>query len=56
MAMLALLNGKERDRKDWISLVRTVDDKFKVQEMKQMPDSNIGINELVWKDKGRFAH
>lgn len=56
MAMLALQNGKERDRKDWISLVHTADENFVIHEMKQMPGSNLAIIELVWTDKGGFAH
>jgi hypothetical protein len=46
--MMALQNGKEREKQDWISLIHTADVRFKVQDIKQLPGSNLGIIELMW--------
>ena len=46
--MLELHNGKERDRDDWIELLRRADARFRLIGIKQPAGSTLAILEVGW--------
>ncbi|MCJ1464907.1 hypothetical protein MMC07_003522 [Pseudocyphellaria aurata] len=47
--MMALLNAKEREAEDWVSLFRNADPRFDFLGITQPPSSKLGIIEARWR-------
>ena len=46
--MLAMANAKERDRNDWIQLLKDTDPRFVFKNVRTPPRSNLSTVEVVW--------
>ena len=46
--MLALLNARERSAVEWEGLVKSADERFRLERIIQPPLANQAIIEIVW--------
>ena len=46
--MLAMANSKERDRQDWIELLKEADPRFKLIGIQTPPKSELSMVEVIW--------
>ena len=53
--MLELHNGKERDRDDWIGLLKRADPRFQLIDIKQPSGSTLAILEVGWHGGGTHS-
>jgi hypothetical protein len=48
MQMFVVFNSKERTAKDWTSLFKRVDDRFRVDSIKVTPGASVGLIDVVF--------
>ena len=46
--MFAMNNSQERDEKDWKDLLQTADPKFKLEEVRRIPDAKLDMIIARW--------
>ena len=46
--MLGMANAKERDRNDWIQLLKGADARFVFKDVQTPPRSDLSMVEVVW--------
>ena len=46
--MLAMANSKERDRQDWIELLKEADPRFTLIGIQTPPKSELSMVEVMW--------
>lgn len=50
--MLELFNSKEREKDDWVRLLKEADPRFKLLDIKQPPRSKLSFIEVIWREMG----
>ena len=46
--MLATSNSQERDQDDWEELLRATDPKFKLEEVRRVPEAKLDVIIALW--------
>ena len=54
--MLGMANAKERDRNDWIQLLKETDPRFVLKDICTPPTSELSTVQILWDEKAPVAN